>query len=76
MTIECSYIGGADVTSRQCIECWCYKMCYQCISKAQEDGRINAEARLKWCQQTRAGVEGTIKDYIILKKYGCKFEEA
>lgn len=48
----------------------------RCISKAQEDGRINAEARLKWCQQTRAGVEGTIKDYIILKKYGCKFEEA
>ena len=46
------------------------------FSKAQEDGRINAEARLKWCQQTRAGVEGTIKDYIILKKYGCKFEEA
>ena len=69
-------LNVADVTSRQCIECWCYKMCYQCISKAQEDGRINAEARLKWCQQTRAGVEGTIKDYIILKKYGCKFEEA
>ena len=69
-------LNVADVTSRQCIECWCYKMCYQCISKAQEDGRINAEARLKWCQQTRAGVEGTIKDYIILKKHGCKFEEA
>lgn len=63
-------LNVADVTSRQCIECWCYKMCYQCISKAQEDGRINAEARLKWCQQTRAGVEGTIKDYIILKNMG------
>lgn len=65
----------ANVTSEQCIECWCYKMCYQCISKAQKDGKINAGARLKWCQQTRGSVEGTIKDYITLKKYGCKFEE-
>ena len=68
----------ADVTSRQCIECWCYKMCYQCTSKAQEDGRINAEARLKWCHSDKSRcVEGNNKkDYIILKKYGCKFEEA
>ena len=49
--------------------------CHPAIVMIQQE-RINAEARLKWCQQTRAGVEGTIKDYIILKKYGCKFEEA
>lgn len=65
----------AAETGEQCKKCWCFKMCYQCIAKAEEDGKIEPNARLKWCQQTRESVEETIKNYIVLKKYGCRFEE-
>ena len=70
-----SILNIAQLTTEQCKNCWCYKMCYQCVAKAQKDGKIDASARLKWCTQTKENVENTIRNYIVLKKYGCEFEE-
>lgn len=65
----------AKITEKECIECWCYKMCSQCVAKAGESGKIEVANRLKWCNQSRKNAEEYIKNYIVLKKFGCKFEE-
>ena len=70
-----SILNVAQLTTENCKDCWCYKMCYQCVSKAQKDGRIDASARLMWCSQTKENIENIIRNYIVLKKYGCEFEE-
>lgn len=50
-------------------------MCSQCVVKAGENGKIEAANRLKWCKQSRKNAEEYIKNYIVLKNFGCKFEE-
>lgn len=65
----------AKITEKECSKCWCYKMCSQCVAKAGENGKIEPSNRLKWCNQTRKNAEEYIKNYIVLKSFGCKFEE-
>lgn len=64
----------AKITEKECSACWCYKMCSQCVAKAGENGRIEASNRLKWCDQSRKNAEEFIKNYIVLKSFGCDFE--
>ena len=68
-------LNVAKITEKECSECWCYKMCSQCVAKAGENGKIEAANRLKWCNQSRKSAEEYIKNYIVLKSFGCKFEE-
>lgn len=68
-------LNVAKITEKECRECWCYKMCSQCVAKAAENGKIEAANRLKWCNQSRKNAEEYIKNYIVLKSFGCKFEE-
>lgn len=65
----------SKITEAECSKCWCYKMCNQCVTKAGETGKIEKSSRLKWCEQTREGIEHLIKNYILLKHTGCSFEE-
>lgn len=53
---ECGEDNG-----KECRECWCYKMCSQCVAKAGENGKIEAANRLKWCKQSRENAEEYIK---------------
>ena len=68
-------LNVAKITEKECRECWCYKMCSQCVAKAGENGKIEAANRLKWCKQSRENAEEYIKNYIVLKNFGYKFEE-
>lgn len=68
-------LNVAKITEKECSKCWCYKMCSQCVAKAGENGKIEAANRLKWCNQSRKNAEEYIKNYIVLKSFGCKFEE-
>lgn len=60
-------LNVATITSEECKNCWCYKMCNQCISKAEANGKIDRNQRLKWCYNMRSSIEDTIKNYIVLK---------
>lgn len=64
----------ANITSEECKRCWCYKMCNQCIAKAEKDGKIDRDSRLQWCQSMRNSVEETMKNYIVLKNCNCSIE--
>ncbi len=55
--------------------CWCSKLCNQCISKAEENGKLSRKMRLSNCQITKIAVEDMMKNYIVLRKHGCRFEE-
>lgn len=67
-------LNVAQITADECKKCWCSKLCYQCVAKAGETGSIESESRIKWCAETKLSVENNIKNYIILKKYGCRFD--
>ncbi|AQS11460.1 anaerobic sulfatase-maturating enzyme [Clostridium saccharobutylicum] len=65
----------ANTTEEECRKCWCFKICTQCVSMAEEDGELSRKRRLSICSETQKNAEEQIKDYIVLKKYGCDFEK-
>lgn len=69
-------LNVGQLTAKECQKCWCSKICSQCISKADDNGRLSKEQRLANCGMARASAEKLIKDYIILKKYNCRFHDA
>jgi len=40
-------LNVAKITEKECRECWCYKMCSQCVAKAGENGKIEAANHLR-----------------------------
>lgn len=68
-------LNVSQLTERECRNCWCFKICSQCIAKADENGKLSREQRLKNCAGAKTSAEKMIKDYIVLKHYGCRFNE-
>ena len=68
-------LNVALITENECKNCWCSKLCNQCISKAEENGKLSRKMRLSNCQDTKIAVEDMMKNYIVLRKHGCRFEE-
>jgi uncharacterized protein len=68
-------LNVALITENECKNCWCCKLCNQCISKAEESGKLSRKMRLSNCQDTKIAVEDMMKNYIVLRKHGCRFEE-
>ena len=66
-------LNVAQITENECKNCWCYKMCELCCGKAEKDGNLDYKKRLSFCEASRYSVEENMKNYVILKKYGCKF---
>ena len=62
-----------QIIEEQCKKCWCFKLCNQCVSLAEKDGKISKSERLSHCSNIRKGVEHSMKDYIALKTYGLDF---
>lgn len=63
----------SQLTEKECQKCWCHKICSQCVTKADDEGKLSRKKRLENCKATRANAEKMIKDYITLKKYDCDF---
>lgn len=42
---------------------------------AEDNGEISRSMRLKKCDEMKKTSSEHIKDYIVLKKYGCNFEK-
>ncbi|MDE7433354.1 MAG: Cys-rich peptide radical SAM maturase CcpM [Lachnospiraceae bacterium] len=68
-------LNVSSLTQKECQNCWCFKICSQCIAKADDNGKLSREQRLKSCESARSSAEKTIKDYVVLKQYGCRFDE-
>lgn len=64
----------AKITKDECINCWAFRMCNQCITRAHDSEKISKNVRLSNCENTKLGVEDTIKNYIALKDCGCEFD--
>lgn len=68
-------LNVAELTSQECEKCWNVKLCGQCVAMAEDNGKITREMRLKKCEGTKSSSDEHIKDFIVLKKYGCNFEK-
>lgn len=64
----------AKITSDECKNCWCYKMCNQCIARAEKNGKMDREQRLQHCRGMKNRVEEMIKNYIVLKNHNFDAE--
>lgn len=64
----------AKITADECKHCWCYKLCNQCIARAEKDGKIDRDHRLKHCHSTKSTAEDMIRNYVVLKNYNCEME--
>lgn len=68
-------LNVGKVTEDECIKCWAFDFCSQCIAFADGGDEVSREKRLKECGRVRNDVENMMKDYIILQKRGCEFEK-
>lgn len=68
-------LNVAKVTEDECKNCWCFKICSQCVAIAEKDGQISKDTRLSNCYDTRDAAENQVKNYITLRKYNCNFEK-
>ena len=68
-------LNVSKITEDECNKCWCNKLCNQCISKAEENGKLSRNTRLSHCLDTKLAIEDMMKNYIVLKRHGCRFEE-
>ena len=65
-------LNVAKISEDECKRCWCYKMCELCCGKAENNGKLDKGKRLSFCKTSRFSIEENIKNYITLKKYGCR----
>lgn len=63
----------AKITENECRNCWCFRLCSQCIAQAEKNGEISRSKRLSNCAAMRSQVENDLKDYIVLCDYNCDF---
>lgn len=68
-------LNVAKMTENECRNCWCFRLCSQCVAKAEENGKISRNKRLSNCVSIRNQVESDLKDYIVLCDNHCDFEK-
>ena len=66
-------LNVAKLTEKECKNCWCFRLCSQCIARAEENGELSRSQRLSNCADMRKQVESDLKDYIVLCDYHCDF---
>ncbi len=67
-------LNVGQLTKDECQKCWCQKICSQCIARADDNGKLSRNRRLENCSNAKASAEKMIKDYIVLKKNKCRFD--
>lgn len=65
-----SILNIEKISSKRCRNCWAYSFCGLCIAQA-DDGEKMADCKLcRECGDCRAGIEGSLMDYVILRELG------
>ena len=68
-------LNVAQLTEKECKNCWCFRLCSQCIAVAEENGELSKKKRLSNCMGIRNQIESDLKDYIVLCDNNCDFEK-
>lgn len=68
-------LNVAQLTEKECKNCWCFRLCSQCIAVAEEKGELSKKKRLSNCMGMRTQIESDLKDYIVLCDNNCNFEK-
>lgn len=68
-------LNVAQLTKNECKKCWCFNMCTQCVSMAEQDGELSATRRLSNCASVRNSIENEIKNYIVLRNHQARLRE-
>lgn len=68
-------LNVAQLTKNECKKCWCFNMCTQCVSMAEQDGELSATRRLSNCLSVRKNIENEIKNYIVLRNHQARLRE-
>lgn len=68
-------LNVAQLTEKECRNCWCFRLCSQCIAVAEENGELLKKKRLSNCMGIRSQIENDLKDYIALCDNNCDFEK-
>lgn len=68
-------LNVAQLTEKECRNCWCFRLCSQCIAIAEENGELSKKKRLSNCKGLRRQIESDLKDYIVLCDNHCDFEK-
>lgn len=63
------------ISENACKNCWSYRFCYLCAVQADNITELSAEKKLSNCRKVRFKTEEDLKDYCMLREFGCNFEE-
>lgn len=62
------------VTPKMCRDCWAYLYCQACVSAADDLNEMSPDLLKKNCPTVRRQIEGTFKDYCVIKELGYDFD--
>ena len=69
-----SILNIEKISSERCRNCWGYHFCNLCVARA-DDGQQMTDCKLcKECGDCKAGIEGYLKDYVVLHEFGYDHE--
>lgn len=68
-------LNVGKIAESYCKKCWAFNYCTQCAVTADEGKGLSSTSRLEKCERIKLYIETALKDYIVLKECGCKFEE-
>ena len=61
-------LNVADLTEKQCCNCFAIRHCTTCAKYCDNNGELSAELKLSNCKNVRFNAEETFKNYLILKE--------
>ena len=57
------------LTEAACKQCWCFRYCTICAKRADDGSNgLSADAKISFCDETRAGAYGKLKQYLFFKE--------
>jgi len=59
-------LNVAQLTKEECRDCFAFAHCSQCGARADQDGTLDKDRRLSYCNGVRNGFDNDLRDYITL----------
>ena len=69
-------INIGKITEKECLKCWAFAMCTNCIAASFKTDKPDAKTRLKRCAGIKGNAIEDLADIAFLQKVGFDFQEA
>lgn len=67
-------LNVAKLTAQQCMDCWAFMLCEQCIGLSLDGEKVSGAKRLSRCKTIQGNAGVKLRNLIFLLDHGVDFE--